>query len=166
MKKFFVMIIGLMATMSVNAQYLNDSNTPFTQGKYYIAASASNLNLNYSKSSDWSLSLEAKAGLLFLDNWMVLGVLGYDNISNGSLVTTEIGAGVRYYMEQNGIYLGAVAKYEHSKGFNDFRPEVHAGYAFFLNRHVTIEPELYYEHSFKENDYSGFGLRLGFGYYF
>ena len=166
MKKFFALFLGLMAAVSVNAQYLNDSKTPFTQGKYYIAASASGLDLNYSKSSDWSLNIEAKAGLLFLDNWMVLGVLDYNNVSNGSLVTTDLGVGARFYFEQNGIYIGGIAKYAHSKGFNDFQPEGHVGYAFFLNRHVTLEPELYYKHSFKDNDYSGFGLRLGFGYFF
>ena len=41
------------------------------------------------------------------------------------------------------------------------------GYSFFLNRTVTIEPEIYYNQSLKDhNDYSGFGLRIGFGIYF
>lgn len=166
MKKIIVLMMAMMATMSVNAQYLNDPKTPFTQGKYYVSAAASGLDLNYSKSSEWSLNLEAKAGLLFLDNWMVLGVFDYNNVSNGSLVTTDLGLGARFYIEQNGIYLGAIAKYAHSTGFNDFQPEAHIGYAFFLNRHVTLEPEVYYKHSFKDNDYSGFGLRIGFGYFF
>ena len=44
---------------------------------------------------------------------------------------------------------------------------VEVGYAFFLNRHVTIEPALYYKMSL--HDFSGnstVGLRIGFGYYF
>ena len=45
-------------------------------------------------------------------------------------------------------------------------PEVHVGYCLFLSRHVTLEPEAYFEHSFNNSDYSTFGLRLGFGYYF
>lgn len=166
MKKIMFSIVALLMAASVNAQYLNDSKTPFAQGKFYVAASASNLTLNYSKSSDWSLGLAAKAGYMFLDNWMVLGVLDYQNISNGSMTTTDLGAGARYYFEKYGIYLSAIAKYAHSTGFNDFQPEVNVGYAYFLGRHITIEPEFYYEHSFKDNDYSGFGLRLGFGIYF
>ena len=50
--------------------------------------------------------------------------------------------------------------------FNDFRPEINAGYSFFLNRNITLEPEVYYEQSFKDSDYSGFGLRIGLGIYF
>ena len=40
------------------------------------------------------------------------------------------------------------------------------GYAFFLSRHITIEPEIYYELSTKCSDYSGVGLKLGFALYF
>ena len=158
--------LGLMMAMSANAQYLNDSQTPFEQGKFYVGASTSSLNLSYHKSNDWSLGLQAKAGYLFLDNWMVVGMLDYRNIGSGSSVTTQLGAGARYYFSSNGIYASLLAKYAHTTGFDDFQPEISAGYAFFLNRHVTLEPEIYYEHSFKDTDYSGFGLRLGFGYYF
>jgi len=166
MKKVILSMVALLVTMGVNAQYLNDSETPFRQGKFYVAASASNLNLNYSKASKWSFGLQAKAGYLFLDNWMVVAMLDYDNISSGSFVTTELGAGARYYFDRIGLHLGLLAKYAHATGFDDFQPELNVGYSFFLNRHVTIEPELYYEHSFKDSDYSGFGIRLGFGYYF
>jgi len=76
------------------------------------------------------------------------------------------GVGMRYYIRQNGIYLGAGASYKHSDGYDDFMPNVHVGYAFFLSRTVTIEPELYYNMSTKSfKDYSGFGLRVGFGIY-
>lgn len=166
MKKLMLSFVAILMAMSVNAQYLNDSETPFGQGKFYVAGSLSNLNLNYSKASDWSLGLSAKGGYLFLDNWMVLGVFDYQNISNGSMTSMDLGAGARYYFDQVGLYLGLTAKYAHSTGFDDFQPEANVGYAFFLGRHVTLEPELYYEHSFKDTDYSGFGLRLGFGFYF
>ena len=39
------------------------------------------------------------------------------------------------------------------------------GYAFFINRSVTIEPTLYYDHSFKDSNYSTVGLKLGLGIY-
>jgi outer membrane receptor for Fe3+-dicitrate len=167
MKKVLMSLVALLMAMSVNAQkYLNESDTPFKQGKFYVNASLSSLNLDYSKASEWSFGLGAKAGYLFLDNWSVLAVFDYNNISSGEVVTTDIGAGARYHFENIGLYLGAIAKYAHSTGFNDFQPELNVGYSFFLNRHVTIEPELYYKHSFKDSDYSGFGVRLGFGYYF
>ena len=66
----------------------------------------------------------------------------------------------------SGIYLGAGANYKHSECYDDFLPNVNVGYAFFISRTVTIEPELYYNMSTKSfKDYSGFGLRIGFGIY-
>ena len=170
MKKLMMAAIGLMMAMSVNAQYLNDSETPFTEGKFYVSASASSASFAYSKSTDFKLGLNAKAGYLFMDNLMVLGVVEFSGQNNFDILTTQIGAGARYYFENCGIYLGAIAKYAHVKSFetnfSDFRPELHAGYCFFLGRHVTLEPEAYYEHSFKDSDYSGFGLRIGIGIFF
>ena len=167
--------IGLMmATVSVNAQYLNDPETPFTEGKFYVSASASSASFSYSKNTDFKLGLNARAGYLFLDNVMALGVFEFVGQNNFDILTTQIGAGARYYFESCGIYLGALAKYAHVKdktsdlgiSFSDFRPEAHVGYCFFLGRHVTLDPEVYYEHSFKNSDYSGFGLRIGIGIYF
>ena len=167
MRKLMMAAIGLMMATSVNAQkVLNESTTPFEESKFYIGASLSGLTLNYSKASDWSLGLSAKAGYLFLDNWMVLGVIDYQNYSSGTVTSTNIGAGARYYFERNGVFLGLTAKYAHSTGVDEFKPEINVGYAFFLGHYVTLEPELYYEQSFMNSRYSQFGLRLGFGVYF
>lgn len=48
----------------------------------------------------------------------------------------------------------------------DFALGAEAGYAFFLTRTVTIEPAVYYDLSFKDSDWSKFGLKVGFGFYF
>lgn len=170
MNKLLMAAIGLMMAISANAQYLNDPETPFYEGKFYVSASASSASFSYSKNTDFKLGLNAKAGYLFMDNLMVLGVVEFSGQNNFDILTTQIGAGVRYYFESNGIYLGGVAKYAHVKAyetsFSDFRPEAHVGYCFFLGRHLTLEPEAYYEHSFKDSDYSGFGVRIGIGVYF
>ncbi len=172
MKKLMLSMVALLMAMSVNAQkYLNDSGSPFTAGKYYVGASFSGMNLSYSKANEWSLNLQAKGGYMFLDNWMAIGVLGYDNVSNGTLVDANLGAGVRYYFDQVGIYAGITAKYAHTKvsgadSYDDFKPELYCGYAFFINHFITVEPEVYYEHSFHDSDYSGFGLRIGMGVFF
>ena len=49
--------IGLMMAMGANAQYLNESETPFTEGKFYVSASASSASLAYSKSTDFALGI-------------------------------------------------------------------------------------------------------------
>ena len=166
MKKLMMAAVALMMAVSVNAQkYLNDSGTPFAQDKWYIGASTSSFDLSWHKAADWKLNLDAKAGYLFMDNWMITGKLGYeaktDHPSNFTL-----GAGVRYYLDNCGVYLGASGNYRHSDDYNDFLPELNVGYAFFLTGKLTLEPEVYYEMSTKSSDYSGFGLRLGFGLYF
>jgi hypothetical protein len=163
--------IGLMMAMGMNAQkYLNDSETPFTRGKLYVNAAYSGTALAYSKSSDWQLGIGAKAGYFFIDNLMGVGTVAYNMTNNGDISTAELGAGARWYFDTIGIYVGALAKYAHQKvdsySFDDFRPEANVGYAFFLNRNITVEPEAYYEHSFKDSDYSGFGVRIGLSVYF
>ena len=47
----------------------------------------------------------------------------------------------------------------------DFQPNISLGYAFFLNRTVTVEPELYFNLSTKDIDNSSYGFRIGFGVY-
>lgn len=172
MQKVLLSMIALMTAMSVNAQkmYLNDSGTPFEEGKMYVNAAFSNTTLGYSKATDFTLGINAKAGYFFIDNLMGVGVLGIDTSKNGDNTKVDLGVGARWYFDMVGIYVGGIAKYVHQKAgdykFDDFRPELNAGYAFFLNRNITVEPEAYYEHSFKDSDYSGFGVRIGLSIYF
>ena len=166
MKRVFISLVAVMMAMSVSAQkFLNDSDTPFTKGKWYASASLSGLDLNYNSTSKWNLNINARVGYLVADNWMVLGD-GMWGVYHDADNEFRLGAGVRYYIEQNGLYLGAGARYKHAYQCDDLLPNVNVGYAFFLSRTVTIEPELYYDISTKSfKDYSGFGFRVGFGIY-
>ena len=158
-------MVALVMAISANAQYLNDSDTPFTQDKWYLGASFSGMDLSYHKGSDWMLDVTAKGGYLIADNWMITGQAGYQaQVSTPSRVT--LGAGLRYYFDSCGVYVGAIAKYAHHDHFSDFLPELSVGYAYFLSGKLTVEPEVYYEHSTKNSDYSGFGVRIGLGLYF
>ncbi len=164
MKKTLLAIIsGLLLSLTANAQ--GEYVPPFAKNKIYVASSLSGVGLSYNANEKWNLGVDAKGGWLFEDNWMVTGTLGYDyrHCGHNSLL---LGAGARYYIEQNGLYLGAGANYVHEHDFDDVRPTVQVGYAFFLNRYVTVEPELYYDQSLKNHsDYSGFGFRIGVGIY-
>lgn len=44
-------------------------------------------------------------------------------------------------------------------------PGMEVGYAFFINRSVTIEPAIYYDQSIKSSNYSTVGLKVGIGVY-
>ncbi len=159
MKKFALLLAVLAVSITASAQ--------FEQGKKYVGLSATGLNLSYSGLDDFKIGLEAKAGYFILDNIQLNGNLGYQN--NGKQPDSfTLGVGGRYYILQNGIYLGANVQYIHANdNYNDVMPGVEVGYAFFLNRYLTVEPAIYYQQSFKKHsDYSAFGLKVGFGYYF
>lgn len=164
MKKLAFVLIALTMALTASAQ--------FEEGKMYGGASLSGLDLNYNGSKELSLNVDAKAGYCFLDNMMVLGKVGIQTDKAGT--SLSIGAGYRYYIIQNGIYLGAnltMKQVEHgitgdSERHNDFMPGVEVGYAFFINRHCTVEPAIYYDQSFKSHkDFSTIGFRIGFGIY-
>lgn len=163
-KTFLTLLCGLMFSLAGNAQ--TELRTPFYQDKFYVGASFSGFDLNWNQDQKWKMDVAAKAGYLFDDNWMVTANVEY-NVRDVAPNTLKAGAGLRYYLEQNGLYIGAGANYAHSKKYDDLLPTVQLGYAFFLNRTVTIEPEIYYNQSLKNHkDYSGVGFRIGFGIYF
>ncbi len=155
MKKTLLLFFALAMTLTASAQ--------FEKGKKYVAASLSSLELS-SQAKQFHFSVEARAGYLMADNLMLLGEVGYNHIED-TPDQYSLGAMGRYYIVQNGLYLGAGLKYKHSEGYNDLLPGVQLGYAFFVSKTVTIEPELYMDFSTKKFDYSCYGLRIGFGIY-
>ena len=160
-KKLFILLGALLLTMTANAQ--------FEANKTYIGGSLSGLNLNYNGNEHLHLGAEAQVGKLVVDNLMLLGQAGYEHTGGDSKTPDHVmvGAGFRYYIIQNGLYLGANAKLIHANhSYNDLMPGLEVGYAFFLSRTVTIEPAVYYDQSFKNHsDYSTIGLKVGIGIY-
>lgn len=156
-KKIAMVLFGLMMVVGANAQ--------FEQGKMYANAGLSGLELNYNANQKWNMNLSAKVGYMFIDDWMMLAEGQWD-VRSKAPNDFRLGTGLRYHIEQNGLYLGAGINYKHAKEYDDFLPNVNLGYTFFISRTVTIEPELYYDMSLKDfKDYSGLGLRVGFGVY-
>ena len=157
MKKIALFVMALMISVAANAQ--------FEKGKGYLGASLSSIDLS-SQAKKFHFGLNAKAGYLFMDNLMATVQVGYDHTKDADDFFT-LGVGGRYYIEQNGLYLGAGANYLHNSAYDDFVPTCQLGYAYFLNRTVTIEPEVYYNLSLKDyTNYSGFGFRISLGIYF
>lgn len=158
-KKILTMAFALLTVMTANAQ--------FEQGKTYVGGSLTGLNMKYTGADKLSLGVQAQAGYFVADEFMLYGQAGYDHKGKGYSDAYNAGVGARYYIEQNGIYLGLNCKYIHAgKRFNDVMPGVEVGYAFFVNNSVTVEPAVYYDQSFKNHsDYSTIGLRIGVGVY-
>lgn len=159
MKKYFIMLAMLTMSLVANAQ--------FEAGKKYISASLNNFGMGYNGASGFQLGVDLKGGYFLEDNWQVNGLIGYEHIGKADYDCFKAGVGGRYYIIQNGLYLGANAKVVLSEGYNDFLPGIELGYAYFINDKVTIEPALYYDQSFKcHSDYSTIGFKIGLGIYF
>ena len=84
MKKLIMTFAALVMAVNMNAQrYLNDPDTPFEQGKMYVAASVTAASLTYTKSTDFNIGIGGKVGYLFIDNLMGLGVVDFQSQNNG-----------------------------------------------------------------------------------
>ena len=176
MKKFLLGCMMALCAISANAQ--------FEAGTKYLNLSTSSLSLSYSKNDKMRLDFGLTGGLFVANDWMLYVVADYNHkqlmytdyeiTHNGKNVTRvwqdeyQVGLGGRYYIEQNGIYLGLGLQFAHTESnYNNLFLTPEIGYAFFLNQYVTIEPAVYYHMSI--NDFSGgskVGLKLGFGFYF
>lgn len=159
MKKIALFLVALSMTIAANAQ--------FQAGKGYVGASLTGLDLHYNGSDKLNFGVEAKAGILPWDNLMLLGQIDYQHSGNDDVADKiSIGVGGRYYITQNGLYLGVNCKLLHAyHNYNDLMPGAEVGYAFFINRSVTVEPAVYYDQSFKRSKYSTVGLKVGIGIY-
>ena len=167
MKKIAMMIVALTMTVAAQAQYYyQKSTTPFHSDKYFIGASLTGLDLNYCGNEELKIGVQAQLGYMFFDNVLGYAEVAYNNGGDAPHSTT-VGAGGRYYIEQNGLFLGAKVSYVHAnKSYDDLMPGVEVGYSFFLSRSVTIEPAIYYNQSFKNHsDYSNIGFKVGFVIY-
>lgn len=158
MKKFIVSLLLCVMTLGAHAQ--------FERGTSYVSASATGLGLSYGAGEKFTLGLGITGGYFVEQSWMCYGKFGFDHTRYSDNVA--VGLGGRYYFTQNGVYVGVGLQYEHvTKSINNlhFCPEV--GYAFFINRFITIEPALYYNISLNDfSDGSKVGLKLGLGFYF
>lgn len=160
MKKIAMMIVALFTAVAANAQ--------FEEGKLYLGGSLTGLDLSYNGTRDLHLGVQAQAGYLFSDNWMLLAQAAYNHTGDDNVGDElSVGAGLRYYIIQNGLFMGVNAKLLHANhNYNDLMPGIEVGYAFFLGKSVTLEPAIYYDQSFRNHsDYSTIGLRIGVGVY-
>jgi len=158
------MMRKLLCTLTVVLVSLA-SHAQFEMSKIYIGGALSSLDLSYNGLRKGHIGLSGMGGYFFRDNLLALGRVGYEKQKDMHALLT-LGVGGRYYIIRNGLYLGLSATYKHSSEYNDFLPGVQIGYAFFVSRTVTIEPEIYYDQSFKNHkDRSTVGLRVGVGVY-
>ena len=158
MKKLFIMLALAVGTLSAHAQ--------IAKGTKYVGASISGIGLSYSSSQKFRFGLDATAGYFLADCFMLRGNVSYDHTKE--INDVSVGVGARYYFDQCGVFLGAGAEYVHyTPSSNDVQIPVEIGYAFFVNRYITIEPSVYYKMSLDSfSEKSTVGARIGLGFYF
>ena len=104
MKKITTLLLMLTLAVAAHAQ--------FQQGKAYLGASLTGVDLNYTGKNGLNLGIEGKAGYLLEDNWMVLAQASLKHTGSSDAASSfTAGIGGRYYIVQNGLYLGANLKY-------------------------------------------------------
>lgn len=157
----------ILLTMVLALTMITSASAQFEQGKKYVGASLTGLNLSFSDLKDFAFGVDANAGYFIERDIMVIGTAGID-FSNGELNQFEVGAKGRYYIEQNGLFLAAGLKYRHAfKNINDLQITPEVGYCYFLNQYITVEPSVYFDVSLTDFSHkSEFGLKCGIGIYF
>lgn len=170
MKKYILSFVATaLVSLTANAQVAQPMEDPFEAGKIYVAASASGIDLNYNGDDGFNVGVEAKFGIMVYDDLLAHASIAYNHNGSHSIPDNmNVGIGLRYYIVQNGLFMGVNGKYVHAKSnYNDFMPGVEVGYTYFLSRTATVEPSVYYDQSFHNHSkYSTFGFKIGFGLYF
>ncbi len=161
MKKILVVVGLLLLSLGAHAQ--------FEKGTWLVNPSVTGLEFSWNKEAKAKFGFGVQGGAFLADN-VVLLVDG-EAMWTSPFDVYSLGVGGRYYFDKTGIYLGTGLYASRinpkiGKNINDYSLKLEVGYAFFLSKTVTIEPALYYDQSFKDSDYSEFGFKIGFGFYF
>ena len=158
-KKIFSIVTLLAMTLTANAQ--------FEAEKVYIGSSLTGLDLSYNGERDMNFGFQADGGYFVEDNWLIKGTVGLSKAGKYADWGLIAGAGVRYYIQQNGLFVGLGCKVNLESNHTDVLPGAEFGYAFFINDKIAIEPALYYDHSIDDHENkSTVGLKIGLGLFF
>lgn len=169
LRKVLTMLLIAVSSMQASAQ--------FEKYTSYLNTSLTGLGLSYSKDSRFKMGVQATGGYFVEDCWMVYGRFGFEHQGARGVMKNrndlQIGVGGRYYIEQNGIFLGVGLAYQHGTNvtfsqhesiigettengpveirtvYNYYgnRNYVHltpeVGYCFYVNNYLSIEPSVY-----------------------
>ncbi len=160
MKKFLLACtLAVVTSLSASAQ--------FEKGKIYVGANMTGVGLSYSDKKDLAFGAGAEVGQFLEQDWLAIAEAGF-NYQKSDWQSLYVGLKGRYYIEQNGLWLGAGIRLQHEfKNDNDFLFTPEVGYAFFVSRTVTIQPSVYLNLSCADFSHNTeFGVKVGVGLYF
>ncbi len=150
------------------------------KGTFILNPQVTNINVGSSRTHETGggtidLGLHFDGGTFILDNLAVLVGVGGDFAWNKGYINNQfdLQAGARYY-PIGGLFIGANLGYTHAwkkivpatdfQRFNYLYVGAELGYAFFVCQNVSIDPAIYWKHSFLDR-HSQHGLKVGFSIY-
>jgi len=160
MKKFIITIVAATFACAAFAQ----TSEQLKKGSILIHASSTSMDFKFTNGTTFGIN--AAGGYFIMDKLAVIGGIGTQVMDGGTMFT--IGAGARYYFLPlgEGALFGS-GKFNLSTGGGQtiFGIGLEGGYAFFLNRYISIEPLLYLNIPFKEGAKVDVGIGAGISLY-
>jgi len=105
--KRILTLFFLLATLG-----FTKSHAQFDAGTGYIAAGLSNLNFNYTDKGGIRAGMNIDGGYFVADCLLARASFGYNHYAKHNDAFT-LGAGLRYYVIQNGLSIGTGAEFSH-----------------------------------------------------
>lgn len=158
-RRIFSLLLAVAAATGAYAQ--------FESGKVYFGANLTGAGISYSDRKDLALGVGLEAGRFVARDWLLIGECNLD-YRNSDWQSIGFGVKGRYYIEQNGLWVGAGARFQHEfKNYNDFVLTPEVGYCFFVSRTVAIQPSVYFDLSCSDFSHNTeVGAKVGIALFF
>jgi hypothetical protein len=169
-------IITIVAAMFASTTFAQVPEQ-LKKGNILIETSLTNVNIRFTNGV--SLNIGGQGGYFVMDNLAIVGGLGLSVISqptgdgwggtsNQTTTTFELGAGARYYFLANstgGLFAAGGFKVTVGSGDAIFGLLLNGGYAFFINKYISIEPMMILDLPFAKGTSVNFLIGAGISIY-
>ncbi|MDR1056677.1 MAG: hypothetical protein LBL90_12845 [Prevotellaceae bacterium] len=173
MKKLMITLVAACIACTIFAQVPEQ----LRKGNILIETDATNVGIRFTNGV--SMEISGAGGYFITDKLVIAGGIGLDVISTESgnwdgtsstqtNTTFDIGAGVRYYFlanQRGGLFATGMFSVVVGSGDPVFGVRFNGGYAFFINRYLSIEPLMQLDLPFSKGTKVNFGIGAGISIY-
>jgi hypothetical protein len=178
MKKLIIILVAACIANTTFAQVPEQ----LKKGNILIATDASSVGIRFTNGV--SMDISGTGGYFVMDKLAISGGIGLNVVSTetagiggfGEVTTStttsttfNLGAGVRYYFLSNakgGLFATGLFQVAVGSGDPVFGVNFNGGYAFFLNKYISIEPLMVIDLPFSKGADVNFGIGAGISIYF
>ncbi|MDR1348707.1 MAG: hypothetical protein LBJ63_09860 [Prevotellaceae bacterium] len=178
MKKLMITMVAACLACTAFAQVPEQ----LQKGNILIETDATNVGIRFTNGV--SMEIAGTGGYFIADKFLIGGTLGLNVVSTestavgdwgeaiggGSSTTTtfDIGAGVRYYFltnQRGGLFATGMFNVTVGSGDPVFGVRFNGGYAFFINKYISVEPLMLLTLPFSKGSNVDFGIGAGISIY-